>query len=353
MRRVLTILPLCCAWGVLGTTAPLRGEEPADAKLKKLSDDSRARAAGIEVKVTVGDRATKATIHPDPLMKYTDVPRQIEMATLWVWHDDGRPVAFGKVEAYGRKDGTKWLYCFASASPELVEGKWPDGRRFQARKAGIEWATLKGPAPQETAAGRVRQMKELFQRFTATTRDDALKTSDDLRPLARPLHEYSAPKQGVVQGVVCGFAANGTNPDVIVALEAADGLTTRAFRTTWRYGVIGMTASGISVKLDKNEVFTRPYVNTLEDRRQLDALLGRCAQEVSSLLLRATSDTRRTRRRTVITHRVGRSRSLFCSSSRCSCRRRSRCRPRTTRRRRSGWRSCRLRWVRWRRSLRN
>ena len=266
MRCVLTILPLCCAWGVLASIPPLRGEEPADAKLKKLADDARARAAGVEVKVTVGERSTKATIHPDPLMKYADAPRQIEMATLWVWHDDGRPVALGKVEAYGRKEGTKWLYCFASASPELVEGKWPDGRRFQARKAGIEWAALKGPAPQETAAGRLRQMKELFQRFSVTTRNDGLKTSDELRPLARPLHEYSAPKQGIVQGILCGFAANGTNPDVIVALEAVGAADGKDGPKSWRYGVIGMTTSGISVKLDKDEVFTRPYVNTTEDR---------------------------------------------------------------------------------------
>jgi hypothetical protein len=182
------------------------------------------------------------------------------MATLWVWQDDGRPVALGKVEAYRREDGTRWLYCFASASPGLVEGKWPDGRRFQARKPGVEWAAIKGPAPQEAAAGRLRQMKDLFQRFTATARDDVLKTSDELRPLARPLHEYSSPKHGVVQGVLCGFAANGTNPDVVVALEAVKAADDGP--PAWRYGVVCMTASGVSVKLDRAEVFNRPYARS-------------------------------------------------------------------------------------------
>ena len=266
MYRFAAIAPLGFVWCLLSFPASLRGDEPAEAKLKKLADDSRARAGGIEVKVTAGEKSVKATLHLEPLMKYTDVPRRIEMATLWVWQEDGRPVALGKVEAYERKEGTKWLYCFASTSTGLVEGKWPDGRRFQARKAGVEWATIKGPVPQETQAGRLRQMKELFQRFTATTRDDLLKTSDDLRPLVRPLHEYSSPKQGAVQGILCGFTANGTNPDVIVALEAvADD---KGAAKSWRYAVIGMTASGISVKLDKTEVFTRAYVNTLEDRDQ-------------------------------------------------------------------------------------
>ncbi|MDB5306177.1 MAG: hypothetical protein JWO38_379 [Gemmataceae bacterium] len=265
MCRLLMILWLCCAWCVLGSTAFLCGEEPAVTKLKKLAVDSRARAEGIEVKTTVGDRATKATVHTDALMKYTDVPRQIEMATLWVWQVDGRPVALGKVEAYERKEGTKWLYCFTSASTGLVEGQWPDGHRFQARKAGVDWVTIKDPTPHETAAGQMRQMKELFQRFTATSRDDLLKTADDLRPLARPLHEYSSPNHGVVQGILCGFAANGTNPDVIVGLEAVAPADEKGGPKSWRYAVICMTASGVSVKLDKAEVFTRPYAKSPED----------------------------------------------------------------------------------------
>jgi hypothetical protein len=260
VRHVLAILPLClCFWGALSVPAPLRGEEPADAKLKKLADGARARAEGMEVKF--GERAKKAALHTDPLIKYTDVPRQIEMATLWLWHDDGRPVALGKVEAYPGKGAPNWLYCFASASSELVETKWADGHEFQARKAGIEWTALEGPAPKDTAVARLRQMKELFGRFSTKTHDDILKTSDELRPLARPLHEYTAPKHGVVQGVLFGFAANGTNPDVVVALEAVSGPENKDVAKTWRFGVIGMTASGISVKLDKTEVFTRPYTN--------------------------------------------------------------------------------------------
>jgi hypothetical protein len=266
MYRFLMTLPVCCCTlCVLGPAAALRSQEPDEAKLKKLADDSRGRAEGIEVNVAAGDRTTKATVHPNPLMKYTDVPRQIEMATLWVWEDEDHPVALGKVEAYDRKEGSKWLYCFASASTGLVDGKWPDGHRFQARKPGVEWKTIDGPPPQETAAGRLRQLKELFQRFSATARDDVLKTSDELRPLARPLHEYSSPKHGVLQGVLCGFAANGTNPDVVVALEAVRAADNPDAPKTWRYSVIGMTASGISVKLDKAEVYTRPYAKSAKD----------------------------------------------------------------------------------------
>ena len=240
-RLLTTMIIVSCTWCIPGSTDLLSGQEPSEVKLKKLADDSRSRAEAVEVRVRKGTQTTKALLHANPLMKYTDVPRQIEMATLWIWEHDGQPVALGKVEAYRRKDGTKWLYCFASASTGLVDGKWPDGRRFEAQKPGVEWAVLDATAPKDTTAARVRHMKELFGHFTATVRDDVLKTSDELRPLARPLHEYSSTRHGVAHGVLCGFAANGTNPDVIVALEALSGEGKNDPPKSWRYAVLGMT----------------------------------------------------------------------------------------------------------------
>jgi hypothetical protein len=266
MRRILTLLLVgCFPWSVPHPAPQLRGQEPEDAKLKQLADDSRARAERVEVNVATGDRAIKAKVRPVPLIKYTDVPRHIEMATLWVWEDGGRPVAIGKVEAYHRPGTPRWLYCFTSASTGLVDAKWPTGQRFRATEPGIKWAALDGPTPAGTPAARLRQMKELFRHFSATTTDDVLKTSEELRPLARPLHEYSSPGHGVVQGVLCGFAANGTNPDVVVALEAVAPAGGKAGPTTWRYGVVGMTASGITVRLSKAEVYKRAYARNPKD----------------------------------------------------------------------------------------
>jgi hypothetical protein len=265
-RISLLVRVYCGACCVLALAGPMRGEEPSEVQLQKLADESRSRAVAIQVKVESDGRATKAKVLPHPVMKYTDVPREIEMATLWVWQERGCPVALTKVEAYRRPGGSKWLYCFTSASTGLVDAAWPGGRRFQARKPGITWTAIKGPVPQETAAGRRRQLKEMFRRFSATSRDEVLGTTDELRPLARPLHEYSSSEQGVIQGVLCGFAANGTNPDLIVALEAVVPARGKGGAKSWRYGVIGMTASGVSVKIDRAEVFDWPYARSTGDR---------------------------------------------------------------------------------------
>jgi hypothetical protein len=267
MYRVLLFVHLCwCAWSVLGS-ATLLGQEPdqkpVDKKLQRLADDSRSRAEAIKVSVMVGDQATDATLHPEPLMKYTDIPRFIEMGTLWVWEVDGRPVAIGKVEVHQLKEATRWLHCFSSTWTGLVDARWMDGHRFQPKKPGLEWVTVKDLIPHETTEGRKRQMKELFQRLTATTYDDRAKMSDELRPLARHLHEYSSPKQGVLEGFLCGFT-NGTNPDVVIALEAINPVEDKDTPKSWRYAVIGMTANGVKVKLDRSEVFTLPYAKSPE-----------------------------------------------------------------------------------------
>jgi hypothetical protein len=99
-------------------------------------------------------------------------------------------------------------------------------------------------------------MKSLFRRFSATIKD-RFDRSDELRPLARPLHEYSSPKQGVHQGTLCGLTTNGTNPAVIIALEAVSPAKGKDAPKSWRYGVVCMTTLGVAVKLDKEEVFTR------------------------------------------------------------------------------------------------
>jgi hypothetical protein len=52
---------------------------------------------------------------------------------------------------------------------------------------------------------------------------------------------------------------------VIVALEAVSPAKGKDAPKSWRYGVVGMTASGASVKIDKTEVFTWPYVRSTGD----------------------------------------------------------------------------------------
>ena len=71
--------------------------------------------------------------------------------------------------------------------------------------------------------------------------------------------------EGVVQNSLNRLTANGTNPDVIVALEAVRPAEGKDAPPSWRYGVVCMTAAGVTVKLDKEEVFSKPYTKSPGD----------------------------------------------------------------------------------------
>jgi hypothetical protein len=74
-----------------------RGDEPDERQRKELLDQMRALAEQTGVQFAEGER--KPELVKDAALRYADQPRGFIDATLWVWTDQGRPVAFQKIEA--------------------------------------------------------------------------------------------------------------------------------------------------------------------------------------------------------------------------------------------------------------
>jgi hypothetical protein len=151
----------------------------------------------------------------EPLMRYSDIAREIYDSTLWAWGERGRPAALMKVEYYPQAPGgPHWLYGMVSLSPHRITAERSEGWQWTAEKAGLELQSLSdAPAPAENAAERLRQMKQLVRRFAAyqiTAGSDKLRL--DLRLLSQPLCRYSDPQVGLEDGAIFAFA-NSTNPE--------------------------------------------------------------------------------------------------------------------------------------------
>src|SRR5262245_39998853 len=73
-----------------------------------------------ECRVTIaGNEAAPGKYQPEPIFRYSDALRGIDDAGIWIWTVQGRPLAAMKVEYYQPGVHTRrWLYCFASLSPE-------------------------------------------------------------------------------------------------------------------------------------------------------------------------------------------------------------------------------------------
>jgi hypothetical protein len=218
------------------------------------------RAADAKVRVVSNGKTSDAELVSKPLFHYIDQPRRITDATMWGWVADGRLVAACKIERYDHESpANEWLYCFGSLAPKLVQAEWPSGHDFSAKGPGIELARIAAaPARAEGPSARLRQMKELAGRFSATLIDATVADNrQEMRLLPHPIYRYEKPAGGMQDGAIFGFTANGTNPDAILVVELHKSGDAGG---EWKFSVAGMTTGGLSVKFDDKEVWSKPPV---------------------------------------------------------------------------------------------
>ena len=203
----------------------------------------QARAEGTTVFELLGSDKRPAELVAEPAVRYVDRFHSIVEGTLWIYGTQGRPVAVQKLERYRRPDfPTTCLYGLFSLSDNLIEAQWPGEPSWTSTKPGIErrpptpqesgayhhglrrisWGELQvlpaGPEPAATDAGRLAQLKEVIRRFSVT-RTDMGDIREEMLLLPGPIHRYRDPDSGLQDGALFAFAAYGTNPDLLIAIE--------------------------------------------------------------------------------------------------------------------------------------
>jgi hypothetical protein len=266
-RLIHTIAIAVVFWLPIGASpAPVDGQERTDAEQgdadsdgrKKQRDESikvmRERAAKTKVELIGGEKSQTAELNTTPLLYFTNEPHRIVGGSLWGWSVGGRPVALCKVEQYdrGRPDQT-WLYCLTSLTESKIAVKWRDGESWSAKTGGVELHAFPVDLP---AAGdernRLRQMKDLSQRFSAKDFEPNGLGSTQFRLLTQPLWRYSSADAGIIDGAV--FATEGVAAVYLIELHSGEDK-----RRQWRYTVTAMSAWAVSIQLDGKEVWKKPF----------------------------------------------------------------------------------------------
>ena len=272
-------IPPACRPGLvlllaLASTAPLRaqpaGGDPGAARLKVMERHARS------IKVAGIDPAGPIPLLAEPLLRYDDRPRHLHDATLWAWGATGRPAAVLKVEDYADFPAEiRWIYGLASLTPGRIaaEVEGPEGWRWESSRPGLELRSVPGaPAPAESEAGRLGQMKQLARRFEAHEDGGPARGRLQLRLLPRPIHRYADPGARLQDGAIFAFAY-GTNPDLLLVLESRrEGDSAPA----WHYASARLGGGATVLSLDGAEVDSVPAVEiptrreTYMNRRQRD-----------------------------------------------------------------------------------
>ncbi len=212
-------------------------------------------AEKFEVEAALGAKPVAAKLLTNPLLKYNDSTRRNHESTLWLWTERELPCALMAVEFYPNSPrGPRWLFEIVSLSNSKIGvargGDW----KWQAKQPGVIRKPVPGDlTPAEKPALRLSQARQIRQRFAAHEKEGT-DGRLELRPLTTPLYRYADEETGVIDGAIFAFA-NGTNPEVLLLLEAQRDAATK--QAIWTYGFAQMTGAAVYASLDDRQVWSQ------------------------------------------------------------------------------------------------
>ncbi len=189
---------------------------------------------------------------PEPVLNWDDLVRGHHHGTVWVWGDHGRPAAVVELftnnfsESIGGIPGN----VVHSLAPGPLSTKGDRTWYWAPDRPGFIPHKLAGaPTPAATQNLRRIQMRSLAKRFTAN--ETFQSNRSELRLLTTPLRVYESPDEGMLDGGLFTFVHGGTNPEVILVLEAMEANKERY----WQFGCVRLGHAEMQVKFDETELW--------------------------------------------------------------------------------------------------
>lgn len=219
-----------------------RDDHPRELRLQRMGQI----AERVDVTIGKAEKPLQLPLVKSPLLRFSDPTREFHDATLWAWGDKGRPACLLAIEQYGNNSHFEFI--------SLTDGK------LSARVGDSNWSpessglTLRPFPTSSTPAGeaprRLGQMKELVGKLSAHEIQRNGKRFE-LRRLPTLVHRYGMPSEQVLDGAIFVFA-NGTNPELLVVVEACGEVPESA---KWQIGFARCGGAELHVLLDDAEFF--------------------------------------------------------------------------------------------------
>ena len=251
-----TAIPFALAG--LGLLAAKAGDEPPKSTLARAM---RAIAEGITMRTPDG-RTTFECVG-DPIYRFNDPARKFSDGTVWAFGKIGRPAALVTLSLEKKSSGeVQWVHEFTSLASGPVGASNPDhlgAWRWEPSEPGLAMTPIpKAPPPDKDGGSRLRQLRELARRFAAYELWDpnlnARAQRYELRLLPRPVHRYSEPAHGLIDGAIF-LIAYGQDPEIALVIEAR---RVGDAAPAWSYGMGRIAVARLLVRLDGLEVADWP-----------------------------------------------------------------------------------------------
>jgi hypothetical protein len=212
-----------------------------------------AKKAAEAYKVTTGEAGRDALrLEPKSLLHWSNPVMGSFHGSVFIWTAKGRPAVVASIYKKYKPRPLHLGIEFHSLTegPATAER---DGRaEWSPARGGVKFRPVPGaPAPADTPARRLRQMRAMAAEFSATKTDrQALRRP--LRLLTQPVYRYESTDG---DGALFAFV-EGTDPEVFLLIEARAGDKGQ----TWHYALARMNSVEFHVAHRGHEVWSAPVI---------------------------------------------------------------------------------------------
>src|SRR5262245_10596158 len=203
------------------------GADPTDDLAKKMLPIYVKEASEYSLSVE-SDPKKPLEFKKEPVLEWSNPGRDglFPQGVVFLWLRDSRPAAIGSIwsEPEERLKGRKLFHEFHALDPEKLIVTGPKGALNEWKpQVGLKRNLLTdAPAPADTPAARLLQMKKLAAEFSGYGLDQHKKRWD-MRLLPTPLYRYPTAKTGVIDGALFTLVStSGTDPEILLLIEARE-----------------------------------------------------------------------------------------------------------------------------------
>jgi hypothetical protein len=265
-RLVPVVVLIAASPGPAAAQAPQR--EAADATFNtRLLGMCRTDTAGY--RITIDSPQGKA-LTPREVMTWTNPVRDGQLGVVHCWTDEGRIRAVSSVFNGPLERGqVQIMHEFASLAVTGIRASRDGTTHWDVSKPGATFQVIgKAPAPHETRAGRLRQIRSLAREFSGSSVSPyADKGRWELRMLPQPLYRYDATPEGgplgeALDGALFAFVSDaGTDPELLLVIEARRKGEDDRDAGDWRWTFGAARFSDNSLFLKRDDAVVWEFVN--------------------------------------------------------------------------------------------
>jgi len=248
MRPTILVLVVSSAFA---QAQPPPGENTEAARATEAAAIAKKTAEAY--KVTTGEAGRNALqLEPKSLLKWSNPAGGSFHGSVFIWTAKGRPEVVASIYKKYLPLPLHLGVEFHSLTDGPATAERDGHAEWSPARGGVEFRPVPGaPAPADTPARRLRQMRAMALEFSSTKTDRKALTRP-LRLLTQPVYHYESTDPG---GALFAFV-EGTDPEVFLLIEARAGESGPA----WHYALARMNSVEFRVSHRGREVWSVPVI---------------------------------------------------------------------------------------------